>query len=901
MAEGIRAPNLPLGTNLGEFLGHEIVGSTKSLKRFSRASVLGSLEAVANSFTVGGGVIFTTLSQALSNLNYNVNQMAWVIQDATPANNGVYQKTGSSGSGSWARRGDLPYSFYRAVNEGAGTPNAIQATNGYPMASKDALIVVNITDTNTGSPVTLSLNGGTPLTIKTAAGNDPAIGGLAAGMMVAGYIDAGDTEFRMLSDQASAAIQSAAEVAAATAVAARDIATGAMSVFKATVFSTLTLAEAYPPAPEMAPDYIRVEGRVAVGDGGGALYKKDMSEPSHAGKFSITLSDTSTAWFEITERTLRPEQFGEIGVNAAGDTAAWEALVSVANARGGKIKVLIDNDLMLLGTGVASDSQTFTNFTSLWIRGNDAEVYQHSRLSRTFKFVGTGKVKVSGITLVGYAEQQIDAAETPDEIDFDASSGNAVAAIYAEGLEELDLTRITTRNHAGRDIHCWGVLNLKGRDLDLVGLGPVYNDPLGDGHQGNGEDAAIYHIPKIDNIPGLYYDPAVTTAWRQTLDICNSRIKWHSFGIRTILNRAIILHGNYFGETPGQHCVYDTDSDGHDIVGNVFEGARQSGYKMQYENLAGVNYGAPWQASTAYGAGDVVRAVSIAWVCVTPHTSGESFSSTNWKQHPRFIRRGGVWSANQFKSCGTGIGIIESSGVAGHNIFSEGYVISGNFFENCTDGAMYIDRLWKSLVTGNNVQGGNYGIFGRNFSGSITKNTFWTQVKNSIALSISKTSDIRGNVFANYGETGGSDDERVAVLLYAPNGATEPPARSNAPRVFYNDNGHLHMQMDSATETYDAAGAWLFYFSDARLTVEVTGTYGTATARLGRVDGTLGYKFRNHFSGYYNTAQNEPTWALSNWSTQMNYDANGTATDLQDAVATFLNIMNGKRVIRTTG
>ncbi len=900
MTEGIRSPNLPLGTNLGEFIGHEIVGPTKSLRRFSHASVLGALEAVANSFTVGGGVIFTTLSQALSNLNYNVNQMAWVIQDPTPANNGVYQKTGSSGSGSWARRGDLPYSFYRAVNEGAGTPNAIQATNGYPMASKNALIVVNVTDTNTDTPVTLSLNGSTPLTIKTASGNDPVVGGLTAGMMIAGYIDQGGTQFRMLSDQASAAIQAACEAAAATAVAARDIATGAMSVFEATVFSTLTLAQAYSPA--MAPDYIRLEGRAAIGDGGQALYKKALSEPSHSGKFSITLDDgTTVVWFELAEEVLRPEHFGAIGVDAAGDTAAWVALVSVANARGGKIKVQIDRDLMLLGTATASDSQTFTNFTSIWIKGNDSEVYQHSRLSKTFKFVGTGKVKVTGITFVGYAEQQIDHSETPDEIDFNTSSGNAVAAIYAENLQELNLARVTTRNHAGRDIHCSGVLHLKGRDLDLVGLGPVYNNPVGDGHQGNGEDAAIYHIPKIDNIPGLYYDPAVTTAWRQTLDICNSSIKWHSFGIRTILNAAIILHGNYFGETPGQHHVYDTDSDGHDIVGNVFEGARQSGYKMQYENLAGFNYGKLWQASTAYNVGDVVRAVSIAWVCKTAHTSGGSFSSTNWNQHPRFIRRGGVWTGNQFKNCGTGIGIIESSGVNARNVWSEGYVISGNFFENCADGAMYIDRLWKSLVTGNNVQGGNYGIFGKNFSGSITKNTFWTQGKNSIALSISKTSDIRGNVFANYGELGGGNDEKVAVLLYAPNGATEPPDRSAAPRVFYVDNGHLHMQMDSTTETYDAPGAWLFYSSDSRLWLEVVGTWGTATSRLGRVDGTLGYKYRNHFSGYYNTAQNEPTWALSNWVTQWNYDANGTATDLQDAVATFLSIMNGKRVIHTTG
>lgn len=693
-------------------------------------------------------------------------------------------------------------------------------------------------------------------------------------------------------------------LAAATASQARDVTVAARDQAIAAAASVsapkATLALAMADEPLVDPEYYDVsyfDGSFQRGSG--SKWRKVSADPGLAA--GAAFQNANGAWYVNDAQPLRPEMFGRIGVDAAGDTAAWVALVSVANARGGNIKVQVDNDLMLLGTATASDSQTFTNFTSVWIKGNDSEVYQHSRLSKTFKFVGLGKVKVTGITFVGYAEQQIDNSETPDEIDFNTSSGNAVAAIYAENLQELNLARVTTRNHAGRDIHCSGVLHLKGRDLDLVGLGPVYNNPVGDGHQGNGEDAAIYHIPKIDNIPGLYYDPAVTTAWRQTLDICNSSIKWHSFGIRTILNAAIILHGNHFGKTPGQHHVYDSDSDGHDVVGNVFEGARQSGYKMQYENLAGFNYGKLWQASTAYNVGDVVRAVSIAWVCKTAHTSGGSFSSTNWVQHPRFIRRGGVWSANQFKNCATGIGIIESSNVDGRNIWSEGYVISGNFFENCTDGAMYIDRLWKSLVTGNNVQGGNYGIFGKNFSGSITKNTFWTQGKNSIALSISKTSDIRSNVFANYGELGGGNDEKVAVLLYAPNGATEPPDRSGVPKVFYVDNGHLHMQMNNPTETYDAPGAWLFLFADSRLWAEVTGTWGTATARLGRVDGVLAYQFRNHFSGYYNTSQNEPTWALSNWVTQWNYNANGTATDLQDAVATFLSIMNGKRVIHTTG
>ncbi|MEH6950516.1 hypothetical protein V4R08_04080 [Nitrobacter sp. NHB1] len=108
MAEGIRTPTVPLGTDLGEFLGHEIVGATRSIKRFSRSSVLGPIDAAVHGFNAGGGVIFTTKAQANSSLAYDANKMAWVINDPTPANNGVYQKQGASGSESWTKVAELP-------------------------------------------------------------------------------------------------------------------------------------------------------------------------------------------------------------------------------------------------------------------------------------------------------------------------------------------------------------------------------------------------------------------------------------------------------------------------------------------------------------------------------------------------------------------------------------------------------------------------------------------------------------------------------------------------------------------------------------------------------------------------------------------------------------------------
>lgn len=54
-----------------------------------------------------GGAVFTTKAQADANLNYVANTRAEVFADSTPALNGVYQKQGASGAGSWTKISDL--------------------------------------------------------------------------------------------------------------------------------------------------------------------------------------------------------------------------------------------------------------------------------------------------------------------------------------------------------------------------------------------------------------------------------------------------------------------------------------------------------------------------------------------------------------------------------------------------------------------------------------------------------------------------------------------------------------------------------------------------------------------------------------------------------------------------
>ncbi|WP_455918857.1 hypothetical protein [Ensifer canadensis] len=229
--------------------------------------LLKQYENVIEAFLSNGGLIFASLATLNSSLNYAANSMAWVLGDATVANNGIYRKIGGSGTGSWTRVADLPFSFIIASDVGAGTANAIVATTSIPVSSS-ALVWTNILEANTSSPVTISFNGGSALTVKTNAGNNVAAGGLVAGMIVIGVVS-GST-FRLVSDQASAAIAAAAEAAKVAAEAAAAIAVAA-----ATGINLLTVVDR--PALKAVDTALRLTGILAERTREGVFYPRLIS------------------------------------------------------------------------------------------------------------------------------------------------------------------------------------------------------------------------------------------------------------------------------------------------------------------------------------------------------------------------------------------------------------------------------------------------------------------------------------------------------------------------------------------------------------------------------------------------------------------------------------------------
>lgn len=175
------------------------------------------IEAALNALTTGAGSIAKdTRANLYADLAFAAGTMAWVYDDATAAYNGIYVKSGASGTGSWTRILSLPYSYLLATDTGTGTPNAINATTDIAV-SEDMLIMIELFTTTTDEPATISFNGGVDLTIKTNRGTNASA--LTAGMVMAGKIS-GST-FRLITDEDVSALVDQAEAARDAAVTAQ--------------------------------------------------------------------------------------------------------------------------------------------------------------------------------------------------------------------------------------------------------------------------------------------------------------------------------------------------------------------------------------------------------------------------------------------------------------------------------------------------------------------------------------------------------------------------------------------------------------------------------------------------------------------------------------------------------
>lgn len=77
-------------------------------------------------------------------------------------------------------------------------------------------------------------------------------------------------------------------------------------------------------------DALRTLGYATPGDGGGALYKRVVAEPSHAGK----VQSADGGWWELAEKSITPEMFGAAGDGTTDDAASVQAACNYSIATG---------------------------------------------------------------------------------------------------------------------------------------------------------------------------------------------------------------------------------------------------------------------------------------------------------------------------------------------------------------------------------------------------------------------------------------------------------------------------------------------------------------------------------------------------------------------------------------
>jgi hypothetical protein len=123
---------------------------------------------------------------------------------------------------------------------------------------------------------------------------------------------------------------------------------------------------------------IRLDGYIAAGDGGGALYVRAASEPAHPGKIRSAdrlLPNGATdpmngGWWELRERVITPEMFGAAGDadeegNGSDDSGAIQAAIDCAKVAHGRVElgakrygisrtINIDGDITLGGVTMAA-------------------------------------------------------------------------------------------------------------------------------------------------------------------------------------------------------------------------------------------------------------------------------------------------------------------------------------------------------------------------------------------------------------------------------------------------------------------------------------------------------------------------------------------------------------------
>lgn len=669
-----------------------------------------------------------------------------------------------------------------------------------------------------------------------------------------------------------------AERAEAAAIAAESAVSGVVA-------PKSTVAAAIADDPDVDPAYYDVAFfDTAQHPGSGAMWTKVTDNPGLAA--GAAFQNANGTWYVNNAEVLRPEMFGRIGVNAAGDTAAWVALASVANSRT-RAYVVAEGLYQVAGSTVIFDG----SLTKLTLRLLNAEFYQQSTFAKTIRIENISDVRVHG----GYFEGL---GGTSGEYNGVSSSYNGVAAVHFLNCDKVFVSNCSERLHAGGGFVVQGGRVRRFENVVCEGIGYPYIDPIGQGNQGNGSDFGIMCQPSANTPDQLFkYEDTYT----------NVRIFNHAFGLMSVATRALTVSGCDIGPCPGQHGMYLIECDGVTVTSNKFRETRQFALKNQLEVYA--RFMAPaWASGVSYVVGQKVVMFSLLYRCVSAHTSGGSFDSSKFAIDPLNFRTGGVIAGNVFEGCGQGIGQISTSagggapGSDGRYIFSRTLEIRGNTFRNAVGPSIYLDRALEAAIENNSFTdtgaGGSMGYTGditvylNEFSGRIANNHFRRTARSSVYAALAGDLYYLDNVHVDCGLAGTvSDNQTPSLVVFNRNATTQIPDTPTLRYVNFRRNEIRY----TGTE---GPAPWLMYSADSNVVCRLSDTRSnTGSAKLMRVEGGVAENVQNDFNGFFNTAQNETPFT-TNGVTLYNLPSGATLSQLEAFVHTMTQFLKAKRIIR---
>ena len=108
-------------------------------------------------------------------------------------------------------------------------------------------------------------------------------------------------------------------------------------------------------------NFIRTAGYYAIGDGGGALYRRVSSQPAHAGK----IQSADGAWWEFCDSAINVHQFGARGDGANDDSAAINNAIAYMKLPGGNVYPILHFGHPTLFQYVIAHTLNFTGMRDL--------------------------------------------------------------------------------------------------------------------------------------------------------------------------------------------------------------------------------------------------------------------------------------------------------------------------------------------------------------------------------------------------------------------------------------------------------------------------------------------------------------------------------------------------------